>query len=256
MKKIKNGLKMIGLFFRLVFEMIKNYPALNDDMENNYFICQKICRKILHSAHIQLNLYGTEYVKQKKPFLLVSNHRCFFDVVVLMAAVETPISFVAARELFSYPILRKYLSSMRCVMLDRYTEDLAQIKKNVNDMGRALKERSVALFPEGECSYHDPEMKKFKKGGFVVVSRVKAFVVPAFIQIASIHNIGRWMIPQGEVAVWFGKGFYPEEAAGKRVQGAELASYTQERVKELRKTAESKEKINNVKNSYNFVKKT
>ena len=74
------------------------------------------------------------------------------------------------------------------------------------------------------------------------VSELGAFIVPAFIQIREIHNIGRWMIPQGEVTVYFGKGFYPNEIADTRISGARLATYAQKKVAELQERAESGDK--------------
>lgn len=242
MKKIRDGLRMVCLFIRLVFEMIKNYSSLNDDLKNNFHICKKICQKVVQSAKIQLTLCSPENLGNVEPFLLVSNHRCFFDVVFLLAAVEKPISFVAAKELFSYPILRKYLASIRCVMLDRSTKQLSKIKEDVANMKVALAGGNLVLFPEGECSYFSKQMRKFKKGGFVCVSELGAFIVPAFIQIREIHNIGRWMIPQGEVTVYFGKGFYPNEIADTRISGARLATYAQKKVAELQERAESGDK--------------
>ena len=40
MKKIRDCVRMICLFIRLVFEMLRNYPALNDDLKNNFLICK------------------------------------------------------------------------------------------------------------------------------------------------------------------------------------------------------------------------
>lgn len=235
MKKIRDGFRMVCLFIRLVYEMLKNYFLLNDDLQNNFQICKKICKKIVKSAKIELSVQNPEYLLAEKPFLLVSNHRCFFDVVFLLAAVEQPISFVAAKELFSYPVLRKYLASIRCVMLDRYTKDFSKIRDSITDMKTALSERNLVLFPEGECSYYDTRMRKFKKGGFLCVAELDACVVPAYIRINKMHNIGRWMIPEGEVSVCFGRGFYPKELSGKRKQAAELADYAQQKVIQLEK---------------------
>ena len=46
MKKIKNVLFMVRIFLRLVFLMVKNYFALNDDPRHNFLICKEICQKL------------------------------------------------------------------------------------------------------------------------------------------------------------------------------------------------------------------
>lgn len=119
MKMIGNGLRLIRVFFRLVFEMIRNYKKLNNDPDHNFLICKEICQKIVESAKIQLEIVQKEALPKLENFLLVSNHRCFFDVVFLLAAIEDTISFVAAKELWHYPILSRYLDSIGCVALER-----------------------------------------------------------------------------------------------------------------------------------------
>ena len=98
MKMIGNGLRLIRVFFRLVFEMIRNYKKLNNDPDHNFLICKEICQKIVESAKIQLEIVQKEALPKLENFLLVSNHRCFFDVVFLLAAIEDTISFVAAKK--------------------------------------------------------------------------------------------------------------------------------------------------------------
>ena len=53
MKMIGNGLRLIRVFFRLVFEMIRNYKKLNNDPDHNFLICKEICQKIVESAKIR-----------------------------------------------------------------------------------------------------------------------------------------------------------------------------------------------------------
>lgn len=239
MKKIGNGVRMIRLFLRLVFEMIRNYPFLNHDMEHNFMICKKICRKIVKSAKIKLQIFNAENVPKDESFLLVSNHRCFFDVVFLLATIEEAISFVAAKELWRYPILRKYLDSIGCVALDRYNQEMEKLKESILSMKTALESGNLVLFPEGECSYHDTHMKKFKKGGFVGISNWEQKIVPVFLKIDTLCNIGRWMIPQGNVSVMVGPNFTPADIQGKRGTAGEIAAYAQQCVSQLQKSTNS-----------------
>lgn len=238
MKKLKDILGMLRLFFRLVYELIKNYRSLTDDLEHNFFICKKICKKIVRSANIQLSTYAQENLPTDQTFLLVPNHRCFFDVVFLLAESEQPISFVAAKELYNYPLLHRYLKSIHCICLDRYTKDITKLKASIAEIRGALSDHNLVLFPEGECSYHNKRMNKFKKGGFMGISGLNMQIVPAFIKIDRIRNIGRWMIPVGEVGIYIGDPFRVEEVSTKRMQAGEIASYAQKRVLELQEKAE------------------
>lgn len=234
MKKIRNGVRLVRLFFRLVFEMIRNYPFLNHDLEHNFLICKKICRKIIKSAKIRLHIQNPENIPREGSFLLVSNHRCFFDVVFLLASIEKTISFVAAKELWHYPVLRKYLDSIGCVALDRYSRKMDEIKEGICSMKTALERGNLVLFPEGECSYYDTQMKKFKKGGFVGLDPEQK-IVPVYMQIDSLRSLGRWMIPEGEVSVVIGPHFAPADLDKKYRAAGEIAAYTQEQILSLQR---------------------
>ena len=194
MKMIGNGLRLIRVFFRLVFEMIRNYKKLNNDPDHNFLICKEICQKIVESAKIQLEIVQKEALPKLENFLLVSNHRCFFDVVFLLAAIEDTISFVAAKELWHYPILSRYLDSIGCVALERGAKKMETIKNNIVSMHQALAKGNLVLFPEGECSYYDEQMHKFRKGGFIGLD-AKQPIVPVYIKPERLSSIGRWIVP-------------------------------------------------------------
>ncbi len=238
MKRTVGFFKLIKLFFQLVYLMLRHHSKLDNNFENNYMHCQMICKSILNSAGVHATIIGREKILTDKPFLLVPNHRCFFDVVLLMAVMEQPMSFVAAKELWSYPVLRDYLSAICCIPLDRYAKNLIRIKNNISEIQKSLSERSLVMFPEGECSYEREDMKPFKKGGFMGVTGMDVYIIPAYIKIDSFQRIGRkWMIPQGNVQIFLGNAFEPGEIADKRAKAGKLAAYAQRRVIELKRDA-------------------
>ena len=163
MKMIGNGLRLIRVFFRLVFEMIRNYKKLNNDPDHNFLICKEICQKIVESAKIQLEIVQKEALPKLENFLLVSNHRCFFDVVFLLAAIEDTISFVAAKELWHYPILSRYLDSIGCVALERGAKKPEMINNAVHrkhsipqdiaETAGAISQKKRAFAQSAEQSY-------------------------------------------------------------------------------------------------------
>ncbi len=239
--RIKKGLRLIRVLLVLIFQLVKNYPALNRDLEHNFIICKKICKKVLKTAGIRLASVGMENLPDT-PFLLVSNHRCFFDVVILLAAVDKPIRFVAAKELYHYPLLHRYLASIECIPIERYTKDFTKIKASIFEISRALEKNNLVLFPEGECSYKKSEMGAFKKGCFMGVVRKNVKIVPCFILISKFENAGRWMIPEGEVKIMAGTPFLPKEVVGefnRKRQSERLAEYAREQVSCLWKRAEN-----------------
>lgn len=238
MRKVMDVIRMIRLFFRLVFEMLRNYPHLNKDIENNFLVCKKICQKVVKSAKIQLHTMFAENVPKEKSFLLVANHRCFFDVVFLLATVEETISFVAAKELFHYPVLCRYLRSIGCISLDRYNVDIKKLKSSISCMKQSLKRGNLVLFPEGECSYYDSHMKPFKKGGFLGIPDGQQIILPTYIKVGQMRNIGRWMIPKGNVTVAFGESFTPDSMSMQQRKAGDMAAYARERIIQLQKSVD------------------
>ncbi len=232
---------MARLFVRLVWEMFRNRPKLNDDLENNFLICKKICQKVVRAAGIEMNVSYAERVPTDKKFLMVSNHRCFFDVVFLLACLEEPVSFVAAKELWHYPLLHRYLDSIFCIALDRNPSGVSDLKSDIMSMREALMQRNVVLFPEGECSYYEEKMQPFKKGGFLGITGMDVNIIPVFLKINEIHNIGRWMIPKGEVAVYVGSAFQPEKVKERGNRAGRMAAYAQRRVEQLQREASGEE---------------
>ena len=227
MKMIGNGLRLIRVFFRLVLEMIRNYKKLNNDPDHNFLICKEICQKIVECAKIQLEIVQKEALPKLENFLLVSNHRCFFDVVFLLAAIEDTISFVAAKELWHYPILSRYLDSIGCVALERGAKKPEMIKSNIVSMHQALAKGNLVLFPEGECSYYDEQMLD-----------VKQPIVPVYMKPERLSSIGRWIVPKGRVAVFIGSFFTPSEVEKGTPTAAKIADMARDKILALGQMSE------------------
>ena len=222
MKMIGNGLRLIRVFFRLVFEMIRNYKKLNNDPDHNFLICKEICQKIVESAKIQLEIVQKEALPKLENFLLVSNHRCFFDVVFL---------------LWHYPILSRYLDSIGCVALERGAKKMETIKNNIVSMHQALAKGNLVLFPEGECSYYDEQMHKFRKGGFIGLD-AKQPIVPVYMKPERLSSIGRWIVPKGRVAVFIGSFFTPSEVEKGTPTATKIADMARDEILALRQMSE------------------
>lgn len=231
---IKNGIHLMHVLLVLIFQMLRQYSRLNSDIQSNFTLCQSICRKVVSTAGINLKVTTEEMHIGDEPFLLVSNHRCFFDVILLLAIIEKPVSFVAAEELYHYLLLHKYLKALECIPVDRSAKDFSKMKYSIKKIQSMIKEHNLVLFPEGECGYHDKAIKSFKRGAFMGVVGTDTKIIPVFIEIQEITNIGHWMIPKGDVRIIFGKGFRPKNVL-KTQNTRELAMYTQKKVSELAK---------------------
>lgn len=232
----KEQLKSCLILLKLIYELLLNYTKLTiDDYERNYEICQKICNEVIQTLGLNVKVYGENKIPKNDPFLLISNHRSFFDIIMLIATIEKPISFAVAKELCNYPILKKYIHSIRCISIDRENKDILQVKEQIENISSFLEKNALALFPEGECNYFNDEIKEFKKGGFVSAIQTNALILPAYIKIADYQHIKRWVIPKGEVKISFSSPFTPQEVFPKKAKAKQLTLYSYEKMRELQR---------------------
>ena len=226
----------IGLLSSLIIDLKKNEKRLNDDKENNYIVCQEVCKKLIESTNVEHMVIGKENIPKDEPILITSNHTSFYDIFLLVSIIDRYTTFAAAKELMKYPILNKYISSIDCVLIDRTTEDLKYMKEQLLKMENAIKSGGLILFPEGECSYFNGDIKEFKKGGFMAASKLDVKIVPTYINYTDIKKVGKWFIPTKEVQVKFGNSFIPSKISDKRINAKFLSEYTREKVLELKRS--------------------
>lgn len=223
-----------NLVLSSLYHFHSNRKYLNEDLENNYEICQKVSRNIIKSSKVDYVIDGVENTNLDEPFLITSNHVGFFDIAVLFAAIKKPMPFAAAKELINNRIISDYIKSINSVLIDRTTEDLKVMKEQLEAMEKAISTTGLILFPEGECSYGEGDIKEFKKGGFIAAKKNDVAIVPTYINYEKYYRIGRLIVPKGEVRVTFDKPFKASELADKKIKAKELACITRKKVLDLR----------------------
>lgn len=234
-KKMKEKMNVILLWLRLIIKLLINYFKLNDDITNNNLICKNISEEIIDLANIKLTVIGKSNIKEiEKPLLITANHRSFFDIFLLIVALGKTIPFAAAKKLYRYPMLNKYIKSIDCISVDPYTTDISELKHQLKEIREHLDKHSLILFPEGECNYEDNQIKEFKKGGFFSLNKTETYIIPTYIHIGNFKRLGRWCVPENKVIIVFGEAFKPNEIACNKITSAYLANYTQEKVNELK----------------------
>ena len=225
-----DNFKNIKLFITLIKNLLVNKKLLNDDFVNNYKVSKEVCLNTLYKTGLSINVVGLDNIPLDGSLLVACNHISFFDIILLLGVIDRPLPFAAAKELTKYPLLRDYINSLNCVLIDRYTTDRTSIKEQIKNMSETIKNTGLIVFPEGECSYNQ-EVYDFKKGSFLRAKDTK--IVPTYISMPSINKIGRWVIPTSNVDVIFGNSFSIDDIDVKNAEG--LANYTRDKVLELKK---------------------
>ena len=114
------------------------------------------------------------------PAILISNHTCGIDHLLLQAATKRLLGFMIAQEYFDHKIYHPFCKAIGCIPVKRDGRDQTSIRLAL----RALKDgRVVAIFPEGRINptsgreFHDA-----KPGAAFIPLRAGVIVVPAYIR--------------------------------------------------------------------------
>lgn len=127
----------------------------------------------------QLKFVGTENEPDEGPLLVCSNHISAADPFLVSAATRNQISYMAKKELFRIPVLRRILYSAGSFPVDRKGSDVGAVKKAIailNEGGR------VGIFPQGtRRPGEDPRSTEVKNGAAMIAARTGVDILPVFV---------------------------------------------------------------------------
>ncbi|MDG3002789.1 lysophospholipid acyltransferase family protein [Paludisphaera mucosa] len=113
------------------------------------------------------------------PAILIANHTCCVDHLLLQSRCRRVLGFMIAREMYELPIVHRFCVRTGCIPVNRDGRDIQATRAAL----RALEEgRVVPIFPEGRIT---PESGRalgpVRSGAAFIAVRSGAVVVPAFI---------------------------------------------------------------------------
>lgn len=127
-----------------------------------------------------MKVTGLENIPATGGALLCPNHIAARDVVMIAAACNRPIRFVAKKELFSIPILGRLINFFGAIKLDRNGTDLTAIRKSIEVVGDG---GLVCIFPQGHRNPGvDPAKTPIKNGAGMISYRAKCGIIPVCIK--------------------------------------------------------------------------
>ena len=108
------------------------------------------------SALYRLEIRGHERVPADGPLVVVGNHESILDPFIVSAAISRPIRYLAKSELWSVPLLPRWLASVEAIRVERGMSDVAAVASAI----AALEEGEVVgLFPEGGVMREGPWLR-------------------------------------------------------------------------------------------------
>jgi 1-acyl-sn-glycerol-3-phosphate acyltransferase len=177
----------------------------------------------------QLRTSGWAPLPQSGPAILISNHTCGIDHLLLQAASRRLLGFMVAREYYEWWWLRGICKFIGCIPVNRDGRDLAAIRAAL----RALQDgRVLPVFPEGHIvPASGRRLDEMRPGSAYIAIRSRVPVVPAYISgTPETDEILKSLVTPSRARVLFGEpidlsDIPPERAGDKAVQAVVSARF-------------------------------
>lgn len=143
-----------------------------------YNLAKIICSlliKILFKIHVE----GLENFPDKGAVIVYSNHKSWWDPIIVGCVLKRPIFFMAKIELFKIPVFSFILKKLNAFPVNRGAPDRKAIKRAIEVLNA---KKVLGIFPEGTRS-RDGSLKEPEPGIALLASKIKDVVlVPVAIK--------------------------------------------------------------------------
>ena len=155
----------------------------------------------------RIHAHGVENEPKDKPYILVSNHVCNADPVLICASIKNQQPhFMAKKELFKIPLLRGLIRALGAFPVDRKGNDVATIKKCIQMLKDGM---CIGMFPQGHRRKKvNPRDTEVKNGASMLAVRAEVQVLPCYIKMKN----NQWA-PFRRVDIYVGEPISFEELA-------------------------------------------
>ncbi|MDD9897697.1 MAG: lysophospholipid acyltransferase family protein, partial [Candidatus Melainabacteria bacterium] len=127
----------------------------------------------------------------KQNYIVISNHRSYFDPPLLGYAIGMPTAFVAKKELFTNPFLYLYMVLTSTISVDREkpeSQTFKYAKQALNSFG-VYKSWCLGIFIEGTRSKEPGKLGKANKGPMFIARLTKKPIIPMGISYRGKRDI-------------------------------------------------------------------
>jgi 1-acyl-sn-glycerol-3-phosphate acyltransferase len=154
-------------------------PGLRPEIHGLLSLLWHINRGYCAAMH-RLVVLNEAPLPEHGPAILIANHTCGVDHLILQAGCRRVLGFMVAQEWYTAPIVSTFARLIRCIPVRRDGRDLSATREAL----RALADgRVLPIFPEGKIT---PESGRTfgpaKPGAAFLTLRARVPVVPAYIR--------------------------------------------------------------------------
>ncbi|MHB1560400.1 MAG: lysophospholipid acyltransferase family protein [Isosphaeraceae bacterium] len=135
--------------------------------------------RVYCSAWHQLRSEGYAPLPESGPAILISNHTCGIDHMLLQSSCRRLLGFMIAREYFESRWLKGICTYIGCIPVNRDGRDVAAIRAALRALGQG---RVLPIFPEGRIvPASGRRLGEMRPGVAYIAIRAGVPVVPAYI---------------------------------------------------------------------------
>ena len=167
-----------------LFALIKiKYLELRGKTEERTLFIHKVTHGwacfVMKMSGAEVTIKGLENLPKDQTVLFMANHQSFFDIPLLMSAIDVPKGFIAKKELEKWPGISMWMRYINCIFMDRdnMRKSAEAIVQGINILKSGY---SMVIFPEGTRSKGN-EPHEFKSGSFKLALKPKVPIVPITI---------------------------------------------------------------------------
>ncbi len=134
------------------------------------------------SFRIKVSSSGLEKLPDE-PFLIVSNHTCFFDPLVGIELFKKQnVAYVSKQENMKIPFVSRYMRVVGCIPIDRSSPKEAL--KSIHQAADYIKNGfcSIGIYPEGWENKTDQPLLPFRDGAFRIAKKAGCPIVVSTIK--------------------------------------------------------------------------
>ncbi len=178
----------------------------------------------------QLSIDGWAPLPETGPAILISNHTCGIDHMLLQSTSRRLLGFMVAREYYEWKWIHWICRYIGCIPVNRDGRDFAATRAAM----RALKEgRVLPIFPEGHIvPASGRRLDPMKPGTAYLAIHAQVPVIPAYIcGTPETNEIIESLVTPSRARVIFGEPIDLSDIARKRAGDKEVQAEVSERFK-------------------------
>ena len=175
----------------------------------------------------QLRTEGYAPLPETGPAILISNHTCGIDHMLLQAGSRRLLGFMIAREYYESRWLHWICSFIGCIPVNRDGRDVAAIRAALRALGEG---RVLPIFPEGRIlPASGRQLGEMRPGSAYIAIRAGVPVVPAYIiGTPRTDEIVESLVTPSRARVFFGDPIdlsdIPPDLAGDKAVQADVSA--------------------------------